>query len=72
MLIWNPAYERREAEANQFASYLLMPIDDYRRQVDDRVIDLNLFSFSDYRRQVDDRSIDLSLSASAPTGTACL
>ena len=45
MLIWDPAYERREAEANQFASYLLMPIDDYRRQVDDRSIDLNLFSF---------------------------
>ena len=46
MLIWDPAYERREAEANQFASYLLMPIDDYRRQADDRSIDLSLFSFS--------------------------
>jgi IrrE N-terminal-like domain len=45
MLIWDPVYERREAEANQFASYLLMPIDDYRRQVDDRTVDLNLFGF---------------------------
>jgi len=27
MLIWDPACRRQEAEANRFASYLLMPID---------------------------------------------
>jgi hypothetical protein len=42
MLIWDPAYERREAEANQFAYYLLMPMDDFRRQVDGRSIDLDV------------------------------
>jgi hypothetical protein len=42
MLIWDPAYERREAEANQFAYYLLMPMDDFRRQVGGRSIDLDV------------------------------
>lgn len=42
MMIWDPAYQRREAEANQFASYLLMPMDDFRRQVDGQGIDLEL------------------------------
>jgi IrrE N-terminal-like domain len=45
MLIWDPAYQRREAEANQFASYLLMPMDDFRRQVDGQAIDLHLLGF---------------------------
>jgi len=31
---WNPAEKQREEEADTFASYLLMPIDDYRNQVD--------------------------------------
>ena len=33
-----------EQEANQFASYLLMPIDDYRRQVDGYPINLQLLT----------------------------
>ena len=45
MLIWDAAYQRREAEANQFASYLLMPMDDFRRQVDGQAIDLALLGF---------------------------
>lgn len=44
MLIWDPAYEWREAEANQFASYIWMPLDDYRRQADHRTVDLNVLS----------------------------
>lgn len=31
---WDSEYGRMEAEANQFASYLLMPLDDFRLQVD--------------------------------------
>jgi hypothetical protein len=41
--IWNPAYQRQEAEANLFASCLLMPLDDYSAQVAGQQIDLDLF-----------------------------
>lgn len=33
---WDTAYGKLEHEANTFASYLLMPLDDYRKQVDAR------------------------------------
>lgn len=32
MLDWNSEYGQIESEANQFASYLLMPLDDFRQQ----------------------------------------
>lgn len=35
MLYWSTAEKDREGEADLFASYVLMPFDDYRRQVDD-------------------------------------
>lgn len=31
---WDSAYGRMEAEANEFASFLLMPLDDFRQQTD--------------------------------------
>ena len=33
---WEAAYKQIEHEANTFAAYLLMPLDDYRRQIDSR------------------------------------
>lgn len=39
---WTDAGCQIEEEADTFASYLLMPLDDYRAQVDDRDIDLDL------------------------------
>ena len=30
---WDPVDAARETDANQFASYLLMPLDDFRRQI---------------------------------------
>lgn len=33
---WDSAYRQIEQEANTFAAYLLMPLDDYRRQIDTR------------------------------------
>jgi IrrE N-terminal-like domain len=41
--IWDPAYQRQEAEANLFASCLLMPLADYSGQVAGQQIDLDLF-----------------------------
>lgn len=34
MWSWDSAYGKMESEANQFASYLLMPLDDFRKQTD--------------------------------------
>lgn len=34
MWAWDSAYGRMEAEANEFASFLLMPLDDFRQQID--------------------------------------
>ncbi|MEJ1962928.1 MAG: ImmA/IrrE family metallo-endopeptidase [Gammaproteobacteria bacterium] len=36
VLRWESEYKRVEHEANTFAAYLLMPLDDYRRQIDSR------------------------------------
>lgn len=35
---WDSEYKQVEQEANTFASYLLMPLDDYRRQIDPRTV----------------------------------
>jgi hypothetical protein len=52
MSIWRGAHNRREVEANRFAAGVLMPIDDYCRQVDGQPIDLELFRFSAARYDV--------------------
>lgn len=39
---WDREDAARESDANQFASYLLMPIDDFRKQVSGQKIDLDL------------------------------
>jgi hypothetical protein len=39
---WDRQDAARENDANQFASYLLMPIDDFRKQVSGQKIDLDL------------------------------
>ncbi len=41
---WDPAEKQREEEADTFASYLLMPIDDYRNQVDGHDMTRDLLS----------------------------
>jgi hypothetical protein len=43
MSIWRDKYKQREVEANRFAAGVLMPTDDYCRQVDGQPIDLKLF-----------------------------
>lgn len=35
MLDWKSEYAQKEAQANTFSSYLLMPLDDFRKQVND-------------------------------------
>jgi IrrE N-terminal-like domain len=45
MSIWRGEYQRREVEANRFAASVLMPTDDYCRQVKGQRIDLELFRF---------------------------
>jgi hypothetical protein len=39
---WDREDAARECDANQFASYLLMPIDDFRKQVSGQKVDLDL------------------------------
>lgn len=38
VLRWDSEYKKLEREANIFAAYLLMPLDDYRRQLDPRTV----------------------------------
>ena len=45
MSIWRGEYKRREVEANHFAAGVLMPTDDYCRQVEGQPIDWELFRF---------------------------
>jgi Zn-dependent peptidase ImmA (M78 family) len=40
---WNSAEFKREQEANTFASYLLMPLDDFRKQLNGKSANLQLF-----------------------------
>ena len=42
MHTWKTAYGQREAQANTFASFLLMPLDDFRTQIDGAPISLAL------------------------------
>lgn len=44
MADWDEARNRIEAEANTFASYLLMPLDDFREQIKGRVIDIDVMA----------------------------
>lgn len=42
LLQWESVEKRQEAEADVFASYLLMPIDDFRRSIGPNSVDLHL------------------------------
>jgi len=44
MADWDGARNRIEAEANTFASYLLMPLDDFRAQIKGRPIDIDVMT----------------------------
>ena len=44
MADWDEARNKIEGEANTFASYLLMPLDDFRAQIKGRVIDLDVMT----------------------------
>lgn len=44
MADWDGARNRIEAEANTFASYLLMPLDDFRAQIRGRAIDIDVMT----------------------------
>ena len=44
MAEWDEARNRIEGEANTFASYLLMPLDDFRAQIKGRVIDIGVMT----------------------------
>jgi len=44
MADWDEARNKIEGEANTFASYLLMPLDDFRAQIKGRVIDIDVMT----------------------------
>lgn len=44
MADWDESVTRIEGEANTFASYLLMPLDDFRAQIKGRVIDIDVMT----------------------------
>lgn len=44
MADWDAARNKIEAEANTFASYLLMPLDDFRAQIKGRAIDIDVMT----------------------------
>ncbi len=44
MADWDEERNKIEGEANTFASYLLMPLDDFREQIKGRIIDIDLMS----------------------------
>lgn len=48
-----------ETEANTFASYLLMPIDDFKEQIKDCKIDFNLFEYCSNRYQTSLKAVIL-------------
>ena len=50
---WDSAYGQIEHQANRFAAYLLMPLDDFRRQIDPGArVDLDLISYCADRYRV--------------------
>lgn len=44
MIGWDREDQARKMDANQFASYLLMPIDDFPRQIAGQAINLDLLA----------------------------
>ncbi|MDN2584149.1 ImmA/IrrE family metallo-endopeptidase [Aquibium sp. ELW1220] len=44
MADWDQGRNRIEAEANTFASYLLMPLDDFRAQIKERTVDIDVMT----------------------------
>lgn len=44
MADWNADRNRIEAEANTFASYLLMPLDDFRARISGRIVDIDVMT----------------------------
>jgi hypothetical protein len=53
MVRWGSDYRQMEQEANTFAAYLLMPFDDYRRQIDARsAVDFDALSHCADRYEV--------------------
>ncbi len=52
MLRWNSEYGKMEAEANTFASFLLMPLDDFREQISGEKISVDLVRHLADRYQV--------------------
>ncbi len=53
MVRWESDYRQMEQEANTFAAYLLMPFDDYRRQIDARsAVDFDALSHCADRYEV--------------------
>ena len=44
MADWDEGQNKIEGEANTFASYLLMPLDDFREQIKSRVIDIDVMN----------------------------
>jgi hypothetical protein len=43
LLNWDSTARQREADADKFAAKLLMPLDDYRKQVESVKVDIDLF-----------------------------
>lgn len=52
MAIWSSEHRVREAEANTFASHLLMPFDDFRLQTNGQVMSLDLINHLAHRYEV--------------------
>ncbi|HBS50501.1 MAG TPA: hypothetical protein DEA05_10675 [Rhodobacteraceae bacterium] len=44
MADWDEARNKIEGEANTFASYLLMPFDDFREQIKGRIVDIDVMT----------------------------
>lgn len=44
MADWDESVTKIEGEANTFASYLLMPLDDFRAQIKGRAIDIDVMT----------------------------
>ena len=53
MADWDESVTKIEGEANTFASYLLMPLDDFRAQIKGRAIDIDVISPRD---EIDDEA----------------
>ncbi|MBO6550564.1 MAG: ImmA/IrrE family metallo-endopeptidase [Rhizobiales bacterium] len=52
MMDWDSEVGRMEAEANKFASYLLMPLDDFREQIKGQKVSMELMLFLAARYEV--------------------